>query len=772
VKDELAGKRVRCAVCQSILDVPAAVVPARPPSEALTPGPPPSPPSVLPAQAPGTIPAVLPAQRPGTPLAVAAPSPAPAATPFKAVRVSIIVKRDPAFLVQRKPFVSEISSDGLPLLDARGRTFTLPVGSPVRYLGGNRLEVQVMGQPVELAVSRWAHYQDRFARDLVEFLQGKRPTLNGSSYRLPNWFIPLIGFPLFALALVLPNSQRLGQPGTLLLALVFGALGAAFSWINFLMLQKERFALPLRVGAAIGTNVVIYGLAIGLLVLMNTDRRSEMEQTGPVRFRPPGEGFEAEFFGDPKSSNADQGDLKIRRHKLEVPSERADFVVEVIDTSKADLAATASARRQKITLGKGASEADYQKVLLGLADDLVNQAYPQGFGLKKLPLDDLNGHPVFGYELALPDDVTVRRRAAVVRRKIYFWTVSSDRMVGIRYQANVFHDRFRLIDPPEPWQVVKKEEKKPVKPVGRITLQAPRLAVALAYQRGENRLVCRTPYGEVKLWDLATQRALDDPKAQVPELHKEIYALSPDGRKLAVVAKDKMVKVVSLDGSRPPLTLEPSPAYVVGDQVQMAGRLLFSPNGAYLCIDLARGGNTRPIKIWNLLENKLQGQLDDGKPMFSQDLEFAGDSSKLATVRDGGVQIWNPMGGKLADLKSTVKLKGPLAWAPSGKILAVLGEDNKVHLLSLDDGKELQTISPRGVFWRMAFHPSGSWLAVHEGERTIRFYTVPAGKMVREENVPDGDIRAMLFIEDNDRLGVAAGPWIQVYDLQRFKLEK
>jgi WD40 repeat protein len=493
-----------------------------------------------------------------------------------------------------------------------------------------------------------------------------------------------------------------------------------------------------------------------------------------MAFARPAEGFQAAFPGQPTTTARNDGDLKIQVHQLDLPSERSAFAVEVIDTSQADLAQTESARRQQVALANDPSGEDYQKVMLGLLDDLVKKEYPQAENWDKQSADALQGHPVFAYELTLPDKRQVKGRGAVVRRKIYFWTVTSSRMPALRPHAEMFLGSLRLVDPPEPWVVAAT----PGGPAGsggsvsRTTLPVGKMVVAMAYQRDAKRLVSRTMHGEVKLWDLATRRAADPPGPSVPELTREVFGLSADGRKMAVVAKDKMITVVSLDGAGAPLRLEPAPAEIVGDQVQLGGRLVFSPDGNFLCIDLARSaGNWHSVKIWDLRAVKLSGQLDGGKQTYFAHLAFAEDGSKLATVRDGKVQLWDTTGTRLSELKAKAKLVGPLVWAATGKVLAVYGEDSKVYLFNPEDGKELPSARP-GSTMGMALHPSGSWLAALDGDQAISIWNVARGKKLKELTIPGGSIHGLLFLPDHNRLAVAARGEIQVYDLRGLKLEK
>src|SRR6185369_5737074 len=90
-----------------------------------------------------------------------------------------------------------------------------------------------------------------------------------------------------------------------------------------------------------------------------------------VELKVPAEGFEIRFPGKPEAADTNQGDMAVRTHKLELPSERSDFAVQIVDASKTDLSKTDAARKLNLTLDKDATPQDYQKVLLAIMDDMV-----------------------------------------------------------------------------------------------------------------------------------------------------------------------------------------------------------------------------------------------------------------------------------------------------------------------------------------------------------------------------------------------------------------
>jgi hypothetical protein len=183
-----------------------------------------------------------------------------------------------------------VTVHGLRLYAGRKEEVCVPVGTPVRYLGGNRLLVPLDDRDIELAVGHLLIYRQRLARDVATFLSGDRAQPRPGDYRWP-WYVVLLwlapaGLPLLAGSL----SDRGEGRGMLFLSV----LGAAFLFfLLYGLLQRERWAHWLRLLLAAGVSAAAYltlvwaverGSALGL----SPRSWQPLQQPGVYRLRMPG----------------------------------------------------------------------------------------------------------------------------------------------------------------------------------------------------------------------------------------------------------------------------------------------------------------------------------------------------------------------------------------------------------------------------------------------------------------------------------------------------
>lgn len=171
-------------------------------------------------------------------------------------------------------------------------------------------------------------------------------------------------------------------------------------------------------------------------------------------------------------------------------------------------------------------------------------------------------------------------------------------------------------------------------------------------------------------------------------------------------------------------------------------------------------------------------------------LALAPDSSLLAaglehtapdslSVEDWGTAIWDTASGELLTVTGNHR-RGPLAWHPSGDMLAAAGR-SQIDILGRDGarqwtltGHSLGKDEDRRIV-DLAFSPDGALLASLSTERTVRLWRIREGACEAAQVIDLGDLMpaSLSFSPDGTELAVAGatGP-VQIWsvnDVERIR---
>jgi WD40 repeat protein len=239
--------------------------------------------------------------------------------------------------------------------------------------------------------------------------------------------------------------------------------------------------------------------------------------------------------------------------------------------------------------------------------------------------------------------------------------------------------------------------------------------------------------GRVIVWDVAGDRRLWRPFPRglggwgpTEEATRPAFALSPDGRALAVARLDGRVELIDAETLRRTASFEAFPG-------RAAVAIDYSADGRRLAVAGEGGG----VGVWDVESGEQLGALlraprgpRTANPRTVSALAF-GQGDLLAAAEEGGaVRIWDV--GRRELLRPPLRLPASvlgLAFSPDGSQLAIpFGADpnalhrfpesvpsaegpNGVEILDVGSGERVTRLSPGGEVSSVAFSPDGSLLA-------------------------------------------------------------
>jgi RNA polymerase sigma factor (sigma-70 family) len=197
-------------------------------------------------------------------------------------------------------------------------------------------------------------------------------------------------------------------------------------------------------------------------------------------------------------------------------------------------------------------------------------------------------------------------------------------------------------------------------------------------------------------------------------------AYSPDGKMIAAVGPGRAITLWDADTGQ-----EVRHIPYRGGSFAVA----FSPDGKTLA-----STDATLCRLWDVATGKELRQLK-GHTKRVCGLAFAPDGKALATVGDDEtvVRIWDVKDGKeLRQLVSKQENLKPVAYSPKGKFLATGGKNGTIRLWNTDTGKTARQLNGHeNEIWKLVFSPDGTRLASSGADRTIRLWEVSTGRQIR-----------------------------------------
>ncbi len=233
--------------------------------------------------------------------------------------------------------------------------------------------------------------------------------------------------------------------------------------------------------------------------------------------------------------------------------------------------------------------------------------------------------------------------------------------------------------------------------------------------------------GYVKLWDVATGQV----RMMLEGDSFQSVAFSPDGKTLAALNGEGDVQLWDLATNKVRATLQGHTKEDIETSGAAAGimSIAFSPDGKTLAV----AARDMTIKIWDVGTG--QRSTFHGHTHAVYCVAFSPDSKILASASgDKTVKLWNLATGEvLATLEGHTELVTSVAFTPDGKLLASASSDKTVKLWDAATARVRATLQGTEAVRFVATSPDGLLLATGGGTSDnspgeLRVWDMPALK--------------------------------------------
>jgi WD40 repeat protein len=234
-------------------------------------------------------------------------------------------------------------------------------------------------------------------------------------------------------------------------------------------------------------------------------------------------------------------------------------------------------------------------------------------------------------------------------------------------------------------------------------------------------------------------------------------ALSPDGKTLASLGTDRVIKIWKIPST--------TPLPINNGKSDLVSSVAFSSDGK-----LIGGGSLQGfIYVWNASSyNKTIKSAAQHTGAVNQ-VVFAPDGKTIASAgTDKRVRVWDVANGKqLAAMGLAVSVEA-IAFSPDGKAIAAGGKDSVIRIWDTT-GKEIASLS-QGSITSLAFSPDGRNLIAADSLGTIKIWDVIEKKEMASWSAHTGGVNGVTVSANGQLIASGGGDGVvKVWNLANGK---
>lgn len=250
----------------------------------------------------------------------------------------------------------------------------------------------------------------------------------------------------------------------------------------------------------------------------------------------------------------------------------------------------------------------------------------------------------------------------------------------------------------------------------------------------------------VKVWDLPSGKLRHTLSGHDDTVWS--VAISADGKTLASGSSDKTIKVWSVPSGKLLRTLSGHNDTVWSVAISANGKIL------------ASGGEDKIVKVWSVPTGKLVSTLS-GYQDTVRAVAISPNGQVLASgSSDKTIKVWNLRTGALAySLSGHRERVTSVAMSPKDQTLVSGSRDKTVKVWNLQTGELLRTLPEQQPVNAVAINPireslpkQASQLVASGSGPETKLWSLPEGKILRTFPGNSGDITAIVFSQDGERL--------------------